>query len=48
MDERIFQCRTKYADGNLKRFATNKKLVEKFCRGHKKDNLMNAIRKVAF
>ena len=33
---------------DLKRFATNKKLVEKFCRGHKKDNLMNAIRKVAF
>jgi acid stress chaperone HdeB len=32
---------------DLKRFATNKRLVEKFCRGHKKDNLMNAIRKVA-
>jgi hypothetical protein len=32
---------------DLKRFATNKKLVEKYCRGHKKDNLMNVIRKVA-
>jgi hypothetical protein len=32
---------------DLKRFATNKKLVEKYCRGHKNDNLMNVIRKVA-
>ncbi len=32
---------------DLKRFATNNKLVEKYCRGHKKDNLMNVIRKVA-
>jgi hypothetical protein len=32
---------------DLKRFATNKKLVEKYCRGHKKDNLTNVIRKVA-
>jgi HdeA/HdeB family len=32
---------------DLKRFATNKKLVEKYCKGHKKDNLMNVIRKVA-
>jgi len=32
---------------DLKKFATNKKLVEKYCRGHKKDNLMNVIRKVA-
>jgi hypothetical protein len=32
---------------DLKRFATNKKLVEKYCRRHKKDNLMNVIRKVA-
>jgi len=28
-------------------FASNKKKVEKFCRGHKDENLMNAIRKVA-
>ena len=32
---------------DLKRFATNKRLVEKYCKGHKKDNLMNVIRKVA-
>jgi acid stress chaperone HdeB len=32
---------------DLKRFATNKRLVEKYCRSHKKDNLMNVIRKVA-
>ena len=32
---------------DLKKFATNKKWVEKYCRGHKKDNLMNVIRKVA-
>jgi acid stress chaperone HdeB len=30
------------------RFATNKKRVEKFCRTHKNDNLMNVIKKVAF
>jgi HdeA/HdeB family len=32
---------------DLKRFATNKQRVEKYCRGHKNDNLMNVIRKVA-
>src|ERR1700744_302962 len=32
---------------DLKRFATNKRLVEKYCRGHKRDNLMNVIRRVA-
>ena len=32
---------------DLKRFANNKRSVEKYCRGHKKDNLMNVIRKVA-
>ena len=32
---------------DLKRFATNKTKVEKYCRSHKKDNLMNVIRKVA-
>jgi hypothetical protein len=32
---------------DLKRFANNKRLVEKFCRGHKNDNLMSAIRRVA-
>jgi hypothetical protein len=32
---------------DLKRFSTNKKKVEKYCRSNKKDNLMNAIRKVA-
>jgi acid stress chaperone HdeB len=32
---------------DLKKFATNKKLVEKYCRSHKKDNLMTVIRKVA-
>jgi hypothetical protein len=32
---------------DLKRFATNKRLVEKYCRGHKKDNLMEVIRKIA-
>ena len=28
-------------------FASNKKKVEKYCRGRKDENLMNAIRKVA-
>jgi len=28
-------------------FASNKKKVEKYCRGRKEENLMNAIRKVA-
>jgi HdeA/HdeB family len=32
---------------DLKRFATNKQRVEKYCKGHKKDNLMDVIRKVA-
>jgi hypothetical protein len=32
---------------DLKRFATNKALVEKYCRTHKKDILMNVIRKIA-
>ena len=32
---------------DLKKFATNKRLVEKYCRGHKNDNLMNVIRKIA-
>jgi hypothetical protein len=32
---------------DLKRFANNKKRVERYCRGHRKDNLMNVIRKVA-
>jgi hypothetical protein len=32
---------------DIKRFASNKKKVEKYCRSHKKDNLMNVIRKVA-
>ena len=32
---------------DLKRFATNKKKVEKYCRGRKKDDLMSVIRKVA-
>jgi len=32
---------------DLKRFANNKKLVEKYCRTHKKDNLMKVIRNVA-
>jgi hypothetical protein len=32
---------------DLKKFATNKRLVEKYCRGHKRDNLMNVIRRVA-
>jgi acid stress chaperone HdeB len=32
---------------DLKRFASNKRLVEKYCRSHKKENLMNVIRKVA-
>ncbi len=30
------------------RFATNKKLVEKYSKPRKNENLMNAIRKVAF
>jgi HdeA/HdeB family len=30
------------------RFATNKKLVEKYCKPRKNENLMNAIKKVAF
>jgi len=29
------------------KFASNKKKVEKYCRGRKEENLMNAIRKVA-
>lgn len=29
-------------------FATNKKLVEKYCGRHKADNLMNVIKKVTF
>jgi acid stress chaperone HdeB len=33
---------------DLKRFQTNKALVEKFCKKNKKDNLMNAIQKVTF
>jgi HdeA/HdeB family len=33
---------------DFSRFATNKKLVEKYCRRHKADNLMNAIKKVTF
>jgi antirestriction protein ArdC len=32
---------------DLKRFAANKRKVEKYCRSSKKDNLMNVIRKVA-
>jgi hypothetical protein len=32
---------------DLKKFATNKQRVEKYCKSHKKDNLMNVIRKVA-
>jgi hypothetical protein len=32
---------------DLKRFANNKQRVEEYCRGHKNDNLMNVIRKVA-
>jgi HdeA/HdeB family len=32
---------------DLKRFATNKKRVEKYCSSHKKDNLMSVIRRVA-
>lgn len=32
---------------DLKRFATNKRIVEKYCKGHRKENFMNAIRKVA-
>jgi acid stress chaperone HdeB len=32
---------------DLKRFADNKKRVAKYCRSHKKDSLMNTIRKVA-
>ena len=30
------------------RFATNKKLVEKYCKPRKNENLMKAIKKVAF
>ncbi len=33
---------------DLKRFRTNKALVEKFCKKHKKDNLMNAIQQVTY
>lgn len=33
---------------DLTRFATNKKNVEKYCQRNKKENLMNAIQKVAF
>jgi hypothetical protein len=32
---------------DLKRFATNKKRGERYCRGHRNDNLMKVIRKVA-
>jgi HdeA/HdeB family len=32
---------------DLKRFVTNKKRVERYCRGHKNDNLMKVIRKAA-
>lgn len=32
---------------DLKRFATNKARVARYCRGHKADNLMNVIRRVA-
>jgi HdeA/HdeB family len=32
---------------DLKRFATNKRLVEERCRSHREENLMDAIRKVA-
>jgi hypothetical protein len=32
---------------DLKRFANNKKLVEKYCRGHREDRLMDVVRKVA-
>jgi hypothetical protein len=33
---------------DLTRFATNKTLVANYCKRHKDDNLMNAIRKAAF
>jgi acid stress chaperone HdeB len=33
---------------DLSRFATNKKLVEKYCKRRKNENLMNAIKKAAF
>jgi acid stress chaperone HdeB len=33
---------------DLSRFATNKKLVEKYCKRRKTENLMNAIKKAAF
>jgi acid stress chaperone HdeB len=33
---------------DLSRFATNKKLVEKYCKRRKNENLMNAIQKAAF
>jgi acid stress chaperone HdeB len=33
---------------DLTRFATNKKNVEQYCKRNKKENLMNAIQKVAF
>lgn len=32
---------------DLKKFAANQKLVEKYCKGRKKDILMTAIRKAA-
>ena len=33
---------------DFSRFATNKKLVAKYCRSHRKANLMRAIRTAAF
>jgi acid stress chaperone HdeB len=33
---------------DLKRFRTNKALVEKYCKKNKRDNLMNAIQKVTY
>ena len=33
---------------DFSRFVANKKLVEKYCKRRKNDNLMNAIKKVAF
>lgn len=33
---------------DFKRFATNKRLVANYCQRRKNDNLMSAIRKVAF
>jgi acid stress chaperone HdeB len=33
---------------DMRRFQTNKALVEKYCKKHKKDNLMNAVQQVTF